>query len=324
MGTTPALEESLTREVNGLSFDRFIEQTRKEYGVPGAVVVAASDQGIEYLGGFGVRRQGDSASVDGDTRFQIASMSKFVAATALGVLIDKKGAVSWDAPVRTFSPETVLAEPYGTQNVTLRDFFAHRTGLPKYGDLLPHHFLRWRVVEKNGALNGVRSIVALIPELRLGIAIFANKQMTVFPEAVRAEFLERVLAPSGRDLQTQIREEQAGWNSLLLIPTPPDDSKPLERDRDAFIGTFVSLLYGRLVIDRDGEDLAVRIANNEYPARLRHWSGDTFLIGFDDPDIAPGLLTFQFEKGAFRATSFNGSEVPHFNTVNYGHFDRSD
>jgi hypothetical protein len=39
-----------------------------------------------------------------------------------------------------------------------------------------YHFLRYRVIEKNGALNGVRTIVTLIPEQRIGIAVFASKQ----------------------------------------------------------------------------------------------------------------------------------------------------
>ncbi|WP_250484000.1 serine hydrolase [Caballeronia sp. GaOx3] len=485
MSTTTPLEESLAREVNGFSFSQFIERTLQDYGVPGAVVVVASDQGTEYLEGHGVRRRGDSAPVDGNTRFQIASMSKFVTATAVGALVDKR-AVSWDAPVRTFSSETVLADAYATENVTLRDFFAHRTGLPKYGDLLPrlveygpeellhrarylpfatsfrfgyeytnygiflgqcsaaraagmsppqllsqtileplgmtrsapvqtelfkdnnhaaahnldgsvmphenvdsfsgagaivstgrdlarwmmmllaegsfggvpilhedtvrdifsasmvggpisllgerstvglgcesYPFLRWRVVEKNGALNGMRSVVTLIPELRVGIAILANKQMTVFPEAVRAEFLERVLAPSGRDLQKQIHEEQKGWESLVVIPTPPADAQPLMRELDAFTGSYVSPLYGALEITRDGAGFAVKIGEHDYPAMLAHWSGDTFLLRFDDPDIAPGLLKFHFEKEASRASSFDGAEVPPFNTVNYGHFDRT-
>jgi hypothetical protein len=84
-----------------------------------------------------------------------------------------------------------------------------------------YHFLRERVIEKNGALNGVRTIVTLIPDLGVGIAIFANRQLTVFPEAVRAEFLEREIGPSGRDLQAQIHGEQAAWTALLDIPKPP-------------------------------------------------------------------------------------------------------
>ena len=60
-----------------------------------------------------------------------------------------------------------------------------------------YQFLGHRVIEKNGALNGVRTIVTLVPERNIGIAVFANKQLTVFPEAVRAEFLERVLGQVG-------------------------------------------------------------------------------------------------------------------------------
>lgn len=91
------------------------------------------------------------------------------------------------------------------------------------------HFLRYRVIEKNGALNGMRTIVTLIPERGIGIAAFANKQLTVLPEAVRAEFLERELGPSGRDLQAQIRDAQAAWNALVAVPTPPADAPPLRR-----------------------------------------------------------------------------------------------
>ena len=63
--------------------------------------------------------------VDADTRFQLASMAKFITATAVGTLVDR-GVVAWDRPVREFALDLALAAPYVTQNVTLRDFFAHR------------------------------------------------------------------------------------------------------------------------------------------------------------------------------------------------------
>jgi CubicO group peptidase (beta-lactamase class C family) len=126
----------LVRRVKGLSFDQFVHATLRDYGVPGAVVAVSSADGTIFLKGYGVRRQGMTGAVDENTRFQIASMSKFITATAVGVLVDR-GVFSWDVPVHTFSPDTVLAEPYATENATLRDYFAHRTGLPAYaGDLL--------------------------------------------------------------------------------------------------------------------------------------------------------------------------------------------
>jgi hypothetical protein len=180
------------------------------------------------------------------------------------------------------------------------------------------------VIEKNGALNGVRTIVTLIPERGIGIAIFANKQLTVFPEAVRAEFLERELGPSGQDLQAQIHEEQKGWNAILDVPQPPADAKPLTHDLSAFANRYVSPVYGPLTVVRNGASLAVKIGAHDFPAKLSHWSADTFLLTFENPDIAPGLLTFTFKEGEPGATGFDGSTVPNALTVNYGHFDRAE
>src|SRR5205823_1121838 len=115
-----------------LTFDQFVQSALRDYGVPGAIVVVSSASGTVFLKGYGIRRRGAAETVDENTRFQLASMSKFIAATAVD-----RGVVSWDVPVRTFSPNTVLAVPYATENASLRDHFAHRTGLPAYGgDLL--------------------------------------------------------------------------------------------------------------------------------------------------------------------------------------------
>jgi CubicO group peptidase (beta-lactamase class C family) len=446
-------DDPLARQVDGRSFDQFMQVALQDYAVPGAVVVVSSAHGTSFLKGYGVRRQGTADAVDENPRFQIASMSKFIAATAVGVLVDR-GVVSWDVPMQTFSPETVLTERYATENATLRDYFAHRTGLPAYGgDLLtqlgyspdelvrrarflpfdhsfraewaysnygiflgqqssayaagasasallsteifqplgmtrsgptqaelfkddnraaahnldgsvmPYEnvdsfsgagavvstgadiarwmrmlladgmfegrrvlskdFLRYRVIEKNGALNGMRTIVALIPERGIGIAAFANKQLTVLPEAVRAEFLEREVGPSGRDLQAQIRDEQAAWNALVAVPTPPADAQPLGRDLEAFTGRFASALFGPLEVIRDGRTLGVSIGERNFRRHLTHWSGDTFLLTFDNPDVAPGLVTFEFASASSTATGFDGSKIPNTLTVSYGHFQRA-
>jgi CubicO group peptidase (beta-lactamase class C family) len=169
--------------------------------VPGAVVAVADASATMFVKGYGVRQARSPSPVDENTRFQIASLTKFVAATAIATLVDQ-GVVSWDVPVRQFPPDTVLAEPYVTQNASLRDYLAHRTGLPAYaGDLLAQ--------------------LGYSPGRNIGIAVFASKQLMVFPEAVRAEFLERVLGHSGRDLQMQIRDEQDAWNTLVAISKPP-------------------------------------------------------------------------------------------------------
>jgi hypothetical protein len=73
---------------------------------------------------------------------------------------------------------------------------------------------------------------------------------------------------------------------------------------------------------RDGT-LDVTIGERNYPGHLTHWSGDTFLLAFDTPDVSPGLITFEFGSAATSATGFSGSKIPNTLTVSYGHFQRA-
>jgi uncharacterized protein DUF3471 len=95
------------------------------------------------------------------------------------------------------------------------------------------------------------------------------------------------------------------------------------RGLDAFTGRYASPLYGPLAVVRDGAKLEVTIGPHAYPGHLAHWSGDAFLLLFDDPDEAPGLLTFDFAGSAAAAIGIDGSKIPGAPlTTNYGHFGR--
>lgn len=102
---------------------------QKKTGVPGlAIAVIYKDQ-IVYLKGFGVREAGKPAPVDPDTVFQIASLSKPIASTVVAAVVGD-GLVKWDDPIIKHYPSFEMDSPYVTHEVTLRDMFSHRSGLP--------------------------------------------------------------------------------------------------------------------------------------------------------------------------------------------------
>ena len=74
---------------------------------------------------------------------------------------------------------------------------------------------------------------------------------------------------------------------------------------------------------REGGALGVKIGEWSYLGHLTHWSGDTFLLTFDNPDVSPGLITFEFDSASMSATGFSGSKIPNTLTVSYGHFQRA-
>ena len=79
---------------------------------------------------------GRPETVDADTVFQIASMSKPIASTVVAALVGE-GVVAWDDPIVRHEPAFAMHDAWVTRAITLRDMFCHRSGLPHHaGDLV--------------------------------------------------------------------------------------------------------------------------------------------------------------------------------------------
>jgi CubicO group peptidase (beta-lactamase class C family) len=116
--------------------DSIATQALQKTGVPGMAVAVVYRDTVQYIRGFGVREAGKPDPVDGNTMFALASVSKPVASTVVAALVGD-GVVSWDDPIIKHNPGFAMYDPWVTREVTLRDLFAHRSGLPGHaGDLL--------------------------------------------------------------------------------------------------------------------------------------------------------------------------------------------
>lgn len=463
--------------------DAFIRQAASQYNVPGVAVAVVHEDKVVLSKGYGVRRIGDSAPVDENTIFQLASVTKPFTAAALGTKVDA-GKISWDDTVARHLPGFALKNPYPSYYATIRDLLAHRTGLPSFrGDLLGnlgysrdeilsrvrfiepihsfrelaaysnigffvagqilgnvagapweevvrqrllvplgmnrsgfseklgdanvaaahalindklqvipwdkdialgaagsmtstaadmvhwmrlqlsggtyngHHILRpetvqemhlpsmvarpsfselppinldsgfsyglgWgsycykghMVVEKGGALDGVRTIVVLVPDQKLGITVLANLNMTVLPEAVRAYVLEQYLGKSGRDLQKEIRQRAAKLQEMLKPPAEPKTQAPPSRPLSAYAGLFNNELYGKFTVAQDGKNLFIKAGPAEYPGKLRHQTYDTFILTW--PHINAGSQKVTFAIGSSgKAESFITEALGDFKRV---------
>lgn len=104
-----------------------IERCRLLWGVPGLSVAIVQRGRTIYLAGHGVRQAGTDAAVDADTLFQIGSTSKAFCAAAAGLLVDE-GKIAWNDPVKKHLPSFEMRDPWLTENLTIKDALAHRTG----------------------------------------------------------------------------------------------------------------------------------------------------------------------------------------------------
>ena len=105
------------------------EQARA-WDVPSLSICVVQDGKTLLCDGIGMR---DNASrpADAQTLYQIASCTKAFTATAAAVLATE-GKLDFDTPVIEYLPAFRLNDRYATENLTLRDFLSHRSGLPRH------------------------------------------------------------------------------------------------------------------------------------------------------------------------------------------------
>jgi CubicO group peptidase (beta-lactamase class C family) len=132
-------EGNVTAERAALAVERVREYAPHllaETGLPGIAVAVVYGDEVLFAEGFGVREIGTDEAIAAETVFQLASVSKSIAATAVSSVVGD-GTLSWDSKMADTAPGFTLAEAWPTENVTLTDLFSHRSGLPDHaGDLL--------------------------------------------------------------------------------------------------------------------------------------------------------------------------------------------
>jgi CubicO group peptidase (beta-lactamase class C family) len=108
----------------------------QENALPGLAIAVVFQDKVVYGKGFGVRDTSAKVPVDADTVFQLASLSKPIGSTVVAELVGE-GKITWDSKLSVLDPTFAMFDPWVTREITIRDMYAQRSGLPEHaGDLL--------------------------------------------------------------------------------------------------------------------------------------------------------------------------------------------
>lgn len=154
-----------------------------------------------------------------------------------------------------------------------------------------YHFKGHMIVEKGGGLDGIRTVTTLVPDLNLGITILCNRNLTLFPEAIRAFFLEEYLGKSTSDLQEEIKKRQKTLDKLLVPEKPPQNPIP-SLDPTAYVGDYSNNIYKPFQIKAKQGELVVSAGPAAYQGKLTHWSANTFNLSWTTVNMGHERVTF--------------------------------
>lgn len=132
----PAAGAQQRRALDLAALDRYIEQARAAWEVPGLAVAVVHDWRVVLARGYGVREAARGERVDEHTLFAIASNTKAFTAAGLAMLVSA-GRLSWDDRVRDHLPWFELYDRYVSDEIRVRDLLSHRSGVGTFsGDIL--------------------------------------------------------------------------------------------------------------------------------------------------------------------------------------------
>jgi CubicO group peptidase (beta-lactamase class C family) len=149
-----------------------------------------------------------------------------------------------------------------------------------------------QIIEKGGALAGVRTILVLVPDKNAGIVILANLNLTAFPEAVRAYFLNQLLGLDPEADQKAISEFNQQLKKLLAPPPTPKNPAKFSGTLQSLVGIYENDYYGRCEILQDGDPLKVECGPAKDTATLKHLNNGAFLMQFPGATQVPSITTF--------------------------------
>ena len=210
------------------TIDQLIEQGR-EIGVQAAAYLDG-ELVVDAWGGYAAA--GTDHRVDGDTLFNMFSVTKPLAATALHMLVDR-GYVKYEAPVAAYWPEYARN---GKETTTVRDVLTHRAGVPQMPEgVTPERMCDWdwmtaRIAELNPLAQPGEKTLYL--SMTFGwivgeIVRRADPEHRSLGRFVREEIAEPLNAP---DLWIGLPDEHVPRVAKLVNaapPIPPEHLPPL-------------------------------------------------------------------------------------------------
>ncbi len=119
---------------------RLEDYAGKQKKAPGIVLGVIDQRGSRVIG-CGVMKKGETNAVNGDTLFEIGSVTKTFTALLLQDMVDR-GEVKLDDPIAKYLPSWVKTPSRNGKEITLLDLATHTSALPR----LPGNLSTWHIL----------------------------------------------------------------------------------------------------------------------------------------------------------------------------------
>lgn len=168
-----------------------------------------------------------------------------------------------------------------------------------------------KMIEHGGAIDGMRSAVAMIPEEKLGVVILSNMNQTGLNLALAQRIFDSYLGGKERDYSGDIlkvlkAQEAAGKAAMdKMIAERAKDTKP-SLDLAKYAGDYQDEMYGDVKVVLENGKLKLNYGAG-FKGTLEHWHHNTFQSTWSDEVQGKAFVNFKLNSmGKIDAVSVDG------------------
>lgn len=157
------------------------------------------------------------------------------------------------------------------------------------------------IIWHNGATLGVYNVAAFIPQEKLGIIILSNVRDTQLSLALSWQFFDMYFGKdttnwSKKFLEMTIAKEKKNSEST----SPPKEFPPMPLE--IYTGKYHSVVYGDALVEKDQDNLVLKIGKLNTKIRLKPWSRDIFTLVWPAIDEGHSKVFFSTNKNSLVTT----------------------
>jgi CubicO group peptidase (beta-lactamase class C family) len=157
-------------------------------------------------------------------------------------------------------------------------------------------YLGRKLVQHDGAYDGMQARVVMVPEERLGLVILMNAEHTDLPESIAYRIVDHYLGGTARDWSAELlalSEKQREKNDAEEKKQADERVKGTKPScaLDAYVGTYDNDTYGQAHVTMKGAKLQLSFYP-QHVGTMDHWHFDTFQVLWDYRYLDKDQITF--------------------------------
>lgn len=248
----------------------------------------------------------DNIGPAGSINSNAVDMAQWIRMNLGGGMYDQKRVLSAAAVKEMQTPQTIIRIEGANERLYPAAHFLN------YGlGWFLSDFRGRKLVEHGGAIDGMRAVVAMLPEEKLGVVILTNRHGSVLPHVLMYRALDAYLGVAKRDWSAEMfpkfkaLEDQAKAAEKKIEDERVKGTSP-SLTLEKYAGTYQNEMYGEAKFAVKDGKLTSEFGPN-FMGDLEHWHYNTFRVVWRDRMEGKGFVNFKLNtKGQAETVSIDG------------------